>query len=55
MRAIDVYYSRVDATAIEAAVKKGTRAFVASTVHSAAHHDALHELPKLTEVDAEGT
>ena len=54
MRAIDVYYSRVDATAIEAAVKKGTRAFVASTVHSAAHHDALHELPKLTEVDAEG-
>jgi uncharacterized protein (DUF2252 family) len=54
MRAIEVYYSRVDASGIMAAIAKGARAFVASTVQSAAHHDALHELPKLTEVGADG-
>jgi uncharacterized protein (DUF2252 family) len=54
MRAIDVYYARVDASAIQLAVSKGARAYVTSTIHAAAHHDALHELPKLTEIGADG-
>ncbi len=54
MRSLDVYYSRVDATEILAAVAKSSRAFVQSTVASAAAHDALHELPKLTEVGTDG-
>ena len=52
MRAIDVYYARVDAAAILAFVDKRARPMIESTVKSAAHHDALHELPKLTAVDA---
>ncbi len=48
MRAIDVYYARVDASGIMAYVDKHARAMIAGTVKSAAHHDALHELPKLT-------
>jgi len=54
MRAMDVYYSRVDVAGILAFVDKRARPFLQATVKSAHHHDALHELPKLTEVDAEG-
>ena len=54
MRAIDVYYARVDAAGILAYVDKRARPFLQRTVKSAQHHDALHELPKLTAVDAEG-
>jgi uncharacterized protein (DUF2252 family) len=50
MRAIDVYYSRVDAAAITSYVDKRARPMLESTVRSTAHHDALHELPKLTTV-----
>lgn len=49
MRAIDVYYSRVDAAAIVAYVDRRARPFLETTLRSASHHDALHELPKLTE------
>ena len=48
MRAIDVYYDRVDATGILAFVNKHSRAMIEGTVKSTAHHDAVHELPKLT-------
>ena len=54
MRAIDVYYARVDVAGILAYVDKRARPFLQETVKSTRHHDALHELPKLTEVDAEG-
>ncbi len=54
MRAMDVYYSRVDVAGILAYVDKRARPFLQETVKSTHHHDALHELPKLTEVDAEG-
>ena len=54
MRSMDVYYSRVDASEILADVAKKARAFVRSTVDSATIHDALHEVPKLTEVDTTG-
>ncbi len=50
MRALDVYYSRVDAKAIEEYVDKRARPYLEQTVRSAAHHDTFHELPKLTEV-----
>ena len=50
MRAIDVYYARVDATGILAFVNKRARAMIKGTVKSAGHHDALHQLPKLTEL-----
>ena len=48
MRAIDVYYARVDATGILAYADKRSRAMLEGTVKSTAHHDAVHELPKLT-------
>jgi uncharacterized protein (DUF2252 family) len=54
MRAIDVYYARVDVDAVTAYVDKRALPFLQSTVRSAAHHDALHELPKLTAVGADG-
>ena len=54
MRAIDVYYARVDVAGILAYVDKRARPFLQETVKSTRRHDALHELPKLTEVDAEG-
>ncbi len=54
MPALDVYYARVDAAEIMAFVDKRARPYLQSTVKSAAHHDALHELPKLTSVDAGG-
>jgi len=47
MRAIDVYYARVDATGVMAYVDKRSRAMIEGTVRSTAHHDAVHELPKL--------
>ncbi len=50
MRAIDVYYSRVDVAAILQFVSKRARPYLQATVKSAAHHDAFHELPKLTEL-----
>jgi uncharacterized protein (DUF2252 family) len=49
MRSIEVYYAKVDAAGILAAVDARARAYLESTIKSAAHHDALHELPKLTE------
>ncbi len=54
MRAIDVYYDRVDVDGILAYVDRRARPFLQETVRSARHHDALHELPKLTAVDADG-
>ncbi|MFI5225052.1 MAG: DUF2252 domain-containing protein [Candidatus Limnocylindrales bacterium] len=54
MRAIDIFYARVDAASILAYVDKRARPFLQSTVKSASHHDALHELPKLTEVGPDG-
>ena len=54
MRAIDVFYSRVDAAGILAYVDRRAKPFLDRTVRSAHHHDALHELPRLTEVDATG-
>ncbi len=50
MRAIDVYYSRVDVSEITAYVDKRARPYVEQTVKAAAHHDTVHELPKLTAV-----
>ena len=50
MRAIDVYYSSVAVASILAFVDERARPMIRSAVKSASHHDALHELPKLTEV-----
>jgi len=50
MRAIDVYYARVDATSILSYTGKRARPLLESTVKSTAHHDAVHELPKLTTI-----
>jgi len=50
MRAIDVYYASVDVAAILAYVDKHAKAMIHGTVRSSAHHDAVHELPKLTAV-----
>jgi uncharacterized protein (DUF2252 family) len=49
MRAIEVYYAKVDAADILASVGARARSYLSSTIKSAAHHDALHEIPKLTE------
>ena len=48
MRAIDVYYARVDGRVIVDFANKRARPYLQSTIHAAAHHDALHELPKIT-------
>ena len=45
MRAIDVYYARVDATGILAYADKGARAMLEGTVKSTAHHDAVQNCP----------
>ncbi len=50
MRAIDVYYTHVAVAGILAYVDKRARAMIEGTVKSTAHHDAVHELPKLTEL-----
>ena len=49
MRAIDVYYARVDAAGILAFVTHKGRPTIELTIRSANTHDALHELPKLTD------
>jgi hypothetical protein len=54
MRAIDVYYSRVNVSEMTDYVDKRAKPFLASAVRSATHHDALHVLPKLTSIDASG-
>ncbi len=48
MRAIDVYYARVDGSEIVEFANKRARPYLESTIQAAAHHDALHELPKIT-------
>ena len=48
MRAIDVYYARVDATGIRAYADKSARAMIERTVKETAHHDSVHQLPRLT-------
>jgi uncharacterized protein (DUF2252 family) len=48
MRAMDVYYARVDSSAVVEFTNKRARPHLQSTIHAAAHHDALHELPKIT-------
>ena len=48
MRAIDVYYARVDSSEIVEFANKRARPYLESTIQAAAHHDALHELPKIT-------
>ena len=48
MRAIDVYYARVDGSEIVEFTSKRARPYLKSTIHAAARHDALHELPKIT-------
>jgi uncharacterized protein (DUF2252 family) len=50
MRAIEVYYSSVAVSSILTYVDKRARPMIATAVKSASHHDALHELPKLTSV-----
>jgi len=50
MRVIEVFYASVPVSSIVAFVTKRARPLIQSTVKSAQHHDALHELPKLTEV-----
>ena len=42
MRAIDVYYARVDATGIRAYADKSARAMIERTVKATAHHDSVH-------------
>ena len=54
MSALEVFYSRVEVDAIARFVDKRARPFLDSTVRSSSKHDSLHELPKLTEVDADG-
>jgi uncharacterized protein (DUF2252 family) len=54
MRAIDVFYAQVDAAGIIAYVDRRARPFLETTVKSASHHDAMHELPKLTEIGSDG-
>jgi uncharacterized protein (DUF2252 family) len=48
MRAIDVYYTRVDGSEVVEFASKRARPYLESTIRAAAHHDALHELPKIT-------
>jgi uncharacterized protein (DUF2252 family) len=50
MPAIDVYYSKVDAQAILGFIDVRARVYVQDMIKAAAHHDALHELPKITQL-----
>jgi len=50
MRGIEVYYSAVAVSSILSYVDKRARPMIENAVRSAAHHDSLHDLPKLTEV-----
>ena len=51
MRSIDVYYSSVAVASILTFVDKRARPMIQAALKSASHHDALHELPKLTAVE----
>ena len=53
MPAIEVYYAKVDVAEIMAYVHHRARPYLEATIKSASHHDALHELPKIT--SGEGT
>ena len=48
MRAIDVYYSSVSVASILTFVDKRARPMIETAIRSAAHHDSLHDLSKLT-------
>jgi uncharacterized protein (DUF2252 family) len=50
MSALGVYYSHVDVAEITAYVDKRARPYLEKTVKAAAHHDTVHELPKLTAI-----
>ena len=50
MPAIEVYYSKVDAHAILGFTDVRARTYLQDMIKAAAHHDALHELPKITEL-----
>ena len=50
MRAIDVYYSSVAVSSVLTYLDKRARPMIESAVHSAAHHDSIHELAKLTAI-----
>ena len=50
LRAIDVYYSSVAVSRILTFVNKRARPMIETAVRSAAHHDALHDLSKLTAI-----
>ena len=50
MRAMDVFYARVDISDVMEFVDKRARPYLQSTVHAAAHHDSLHELPEFTTI-----
>jgi uncharacterized protein (DUF2252 family) len=50
MRSIEVYYSSVAVSSILTFVNKRARPMIESAVRSAAHHDSLHDLPKLTKI-----
>jgi uncharacterized protein (DUF2252 family) len=48
LRAIEVYYAKVDAAAVLEYVHQRSRPYLEATIKAASHHDALHELPKIT-------
>src|SRR6476620_11702565 len=49
-RAIEVYYASVAVSTILGYVDKRARPMIEAAVHSASHHDSIHELPKLTAI-----
>jgi len=50
MGAMAVFYSRVDVASVMEFISARARPYLESTLKAAAHHDALAELPKLTEI-----
>ena len=50
LSALETYYAHVDVESVMEFVTARARPYLEVTVKSAAHQDALHELPKLTEV-----
>jgi uncharacterized protein (DUF2252 family) len=50
MGTMAVYYSRLDVDSVREFVSSRARPYLDGTVKAATHHDALAELPKLTEV-----
>ena len=49
-RAIEVYYASVAVSTILGYVDKRARPMIEAAVHSASHHDSIHELAKLTAI-----